>query len=174
MTRPEVLDQMALKLFILYVLSRLREPVDFDTLWNLVFIDDGVTYFEFCECLYALLDTEHIVLDEDSYTITDKGRQNGAILEDIVSESLKKSAQPNISEFNRIAKRESMIKSEVKKQPGDSYTVSMSIDDDLGNLISIELTAADDEMAKNISNNFKTNAELIFKEVLAAILKEYE
>ena len=73
-------DKLEIKFLILYLMSRVVEPVPFATVLDLAMCDDGVGYFEFTECLRDLVESEHLTLSADGlYEITDKGLRNGAI-----------------------------------------------------------------------------------------------
>ena len=74
-------DKLDIKFLVLYLMARVASPVDFATLADLTFCDDGVEYFDFAESVAELVDTGHLALEEDRYTITEKGRRNGKICE---------------------------------------------------------------------------------------------
>ena len=64
------------KILILYVLRRLPRPVDAQTLSDLCSFDNGVSWFDYADCLAGLVDTGHVeALDGERYMITEKGRQ---------------------------------------------------------------------------------------------------
>lgn len=167
-------ELIEMKVYILYVMSRLSRPVDFNTLWELLFVDDSVSYFDFCESLHELEYTEHLTAQNGNYTVTDKGKTNGGALEYMISGWLKRAADPGIWEFNRRARRDSFIKTGVEAREDGCYTAVMGIDDDIGNLITIQLMTATQDSAEGIVNNFRENAEQIFKAVLEVILNEYD
>ena len=48
-------DKLDIKFLILYIASRLIEPVGIDVLTDLALCDDGVDYFSFSECLNELV-----------------------------------------------------------------------------------------------------------------------
>ena len=74
-------DKLDIKFLILYLMARVAGPVDFTTLADLTFCDDGVEYFDFAESVAELVSTGHLAVEGDLYTITDKGRRNGEICE---------------------------------------------------------------------------------------------
>ena len=53
-------DKLDIKFLILYIASRLIEPVGIDVLTDLALCDEGVDYFSFSECLNELVESEHI------------------------------------------------------------------------------------------------------------------
>ena len=68
-------DKLDIKFLILYLMARVAGPVDFTTLADLTFCDDGVEYFDFAESVAELVSTGHLAVEGDLYTITDKGRR---------------------------------------------------------------------------------------------------
>ena len=70
------------KILILYVLRRLPRPVDAHTLSDLCSFDNGVSWFDYADCLAGLVDTGHVeALDGERYMITEKGSANGEAAE---------------------------------------------------------------------------------------------
>ena len=44
-------EEFEIKILILFILRRLSAPIPIDTLAELVICDDGISYFEFSECV---------------------------------------------------------------------------------------------------------------------------
>ena len=74
-------DKLEIKFLILYIAARVIEPVPFDTMLDLTLCDDAIDYFDVSECLADLVRTEHLKLEDDKYSITDKGLRNSRICE---------------------------------------------------------------------------------------------
>ena len=67
-------DKLEIKFLLLYIASRLIEPVPFEAMQELAMIDDGVDFFDFSECMNDLVTSGHLTLSEDGlYAITEKG-----------------------------------------------------------------------------------------------------
>ena len=64
-------DKLDIKFLVLYLTARLAGPVDFPTLTELTMCDAGVDYFEFAEAVSELVETGHLTLEGDLYTITE-------------------------------------------------------------------------------------------------------
>ena len=82
-------DKLDIKFLVLYLMARVASPVDFSTLADLTFCDDGVEYFDFAAALAELVDTGHLELKDDKYSITEKGRRNGKICESSLAYSVR-------------------------------------------------------------------------------------
>ena len=75
-------DKLDIKFLILYIASRLIEPVGIDVLTDLALCDEGVDYFSFSECLNELVESEHIKKTEEGlYCATPRGIRNSEICE---------------------------------------------------------------------------------------------
>ena len=127
-------DKLDIKFLILYITSRLAGPVDFTTLAELSFCDEGVSYFEFAEALAELVDTQHLDLGEDQrYTITDKGRRNGAICESSLAFSVRQRCEANLARINAVLRRDAQIRTEtLPREDGSGVTLRQGEFDDPG------------------------------------------
>ena len=56
-------DQLDIRILVLYLMSRVAAPVDFVTLADMAFCDDGVTYFEFAEAVNRLVELEQLTME---------------------------------------------------------------------------------------------------------------
>lgn len=68
-------DKLDVKVLVLYLAARVAAPIDFATLTDLCMCDEGVDYFMFAQAVSELVESEHLQIEEDFYTITDKGRK---------------------------------------------------------------------------------------------------
>ena len=98
-------DKLDIKFLILYLMARVAGPVDFTTLADLTFCDDGVEYFDFAESVAELVSTGHLAVEGDLYTITDKGRRNGEICESSLAFSVRKKCDRNLAKVNAVLRR---------------------------------------------------------------------
>ena len=99
-------DKLDIKFLILYISSRLIEPVGIDALTDLTMCDDGVDYFSFSECLNELVESEHMKKNEEGlYCITPRGLRNSEICESSIPYSVRIKADINISFYNQKLKR---------------------------------------------------------------------
>ena len=74
-------EKLDIKILILFILRRLPETVESETLANLALSDGGVGYFEYAECLAELEDSGHLERQGRMIRLTEKGARNGSIVE---------------------------------------------------------------------------------------------
>lgn len=164
-------EKLDIKILILFVLNRLNDRVDANTLTELCLYDGGISYFDYAECLSELVNTGHIDLEGRDYVITEKGRKNGEITESSVPYSVRVRTEREIAVINQQLKRSSMIRAESKAREDGGYTVELSMSDGLGDVLSVSLFAGDEAQAQALCQGFKGRAEEIYGVLINEILK---
>ena len=160
--RGFIQDKLEIKFLILYLAARVIEPVPFDTLLDLTLCDDAVDYFDFSECLADLVKTEHLTLDEESglYAITEKGRRNSEICETSLPYS--------------VRLRKNQVKSSTEPRPNGTFTVSLSLDDDMGSVMDLKLMVPREDMGKILAARFRQAPEKLYSEIIDLLLNRDE
>ena len=167
--------KLEIKFLILYITARVIEPIPFDTVLDLTLCDDAIDYFDFSECLADLVKTEHLTLSEDGfYAITEKGRLNGAICESSLPYSVRMQVDQNLVSHNECLKRKALVQAQVQQRPEGGCTVTLSLSDELDNLMKLELLVTREDMAQTIQKNFKADAESIYSRILAVLFNPEE
>lgn len=159
-------EKLDIKILILFILKRLNAPVDFDKLSELTMCDDGISYFDFAECVDELVKTEHISFDGETYAITDKGERNGSVTESSIPYSVRLKAEKSTAALNAEMARNSMIVTGKEMRRGGGFTVSMSLSDGIDQILSMNLFAATEKQAEEIENGFRKNAESIYNTII--------
>lgn len=160
--------KLEIKFLILYIASRIIEPVPFEVLQDLSMCDGGVDYFDFSECLADLVRTGHLSLSEGGlYAITEKGRLNGAICESSLPYSVRMEVDQNLVSHNERLKRRALVQAQIQPRQEGGYTVALSLSDELDNLMKLELLVTREDMAKTLQKRFRADAEQIYSQILA-------
>lgn len=160
-------DKLEIKLLILYIAARIVEPVPFETLQELSMCDGGVDYFGFSECLANLVQTEHLTLQNGQYTITDKGRRNSAACESSLPYSVRIQVEQRLALCNEQLKRRSLVKASVQPREKGGYEVSLSLRDELDELMNLKLLVMRQDMALELQKRFRSGAEELYSKILA-------
>ena len=164
-------EKIDIKILILFVLGRLSEAVTLDTLAELTLCDDGIGYFDFVECVNELVETEHVTTDGVSYTITEKGARNGKITENFIPYSVRIKAEKNTSELRVKQSRRAMIKTSRELRRRGGYTVTLSLSDGLGEVVTMSLYAASEAQAIALEDGFAEKAESVYNAIIKTILE---
>lgn len=166
-------DKLEIKFLILYITARIIEPVPFDTVLDLAMCDDGVDYFDFAECLRDLVKTGHLTFsDSGLYAITDKGMRNSQICESSLPYSVRLRCDKNVGECNRKLRRKSQVKASCEKRTNGTYTVSLSLDDDMGSVMDLKLMVAREDMAAVLADRFRNAPERIYGQIINVLLSD--
>ena len=166
-------DKLDIKFLILYIAARVIEPIPFDTVLDLTLCDDAIDYFDFSECLQDLVKTEHLALSEDGrYAITEKGLRNSKICESSLAYSVRLRCDKNLEEWTRKLRRKSQVKASWEQRANGTYTVKLSLDDDMGNIMDLKLMAVREDMAKALADRFTRAPEKLYTEIMGLLLSD--
>lgn len=167
-------DMLDVKILILYVMDRVIYPVDTKTLYELCLQDDRLSYFDVMQAIPQMVESGHIESRDDGYVITEKGRSAAAITKDSLAYPVMKRAGRAIERFNREIRRENFIRTEVLEQPGGEALAVMHLDDELGNLITIEYACPSPRQAAFLTKAFHGKADKIYQTVTELLTSKEE
>ena len=165
-------DKLDIKFLLLYILARAAAPLDFSTLTDLTMIDEGVDYFDFAEALSELVESGHATLTDGSYAITDKGRKNGAVCESSLPYSVRTKCSRRLSKVNAALRRDAQVRSEILPRADGTCTLRLSLDDEEGNILTLELLSPSQAQSERLAEGFKARPEQIYNGVLDVLLAE--
>ena len=161
--------KLDIKMLILFVLGRLESAIDHDTLTELVLCDDGISYFDLSECVAELVQTDHIREENGLFAITEKGIKNGKITENSLPYSVRRKAEEKTAALAHIQRRNAMVKADIHPREDGGFTVSLSLADGLGELLSMELYTAGQSQADAITEAFSKGAETLYGQIMALL-----
>ena len=167
-------DKLDIKFLVLYIMTRVVAPIDLPTLADLTMCDEGVEYFDFAEAVAELVHTEHLRLEDHKYSITEKGRKNGAICESSLPYSVRVKCEKSVSRLNSRLRREAQVRTGVTPRPDGSFTLCMSLDDEHGNLLTLELLSASEQQSKQLAEQFSSHPEQIYNGILDVLLTDFD
>ena len=163
-------DKLEIKFLILYIAARVVGPVPFEVLQELSMCDAGVDYFGFSECLADLVRTEHLTVDKNGlYAITDKGRRNSAVCESSLPYSVRMKVEQNLVSHNEQLKRKALVGAAVEPREKGGYEVTLSLSDELDDLMNLRLLVTRQDMALDLQNRFRSGAEELYSKILAVL-----
>jgi len=166
-------DKLEIKFLILYISARVIEPIPFDTMLELTLCDDAIDYFDFSDCLADLVRTGHLTLSEDGlYAITDKGLRNSRICETSLPYSVRLRCDRNLDGCNRKLRRKSQVRSSSVRRENGTYTVNLSLSDDMGSVMDLNLMVVREDMARLLEERFRKSPERIYSEIMGLLLSD--
>ena len=167
-------SKLDIKLVILYLLSRTAAPVDFATLTDLAMCDPGVDYFQFAEAVSELVQSEHVEVADELYSITEKGRRNSTDCESSLSPVVRKRCDQRLLPLNAQLRRDAQVRATVERQESGEFMLRLSLDDHHGNLLTISLATASKEQSEQMAQRFQTCPEQVYRSVINALLYSEE
>ena len=164
-------DMMDVKVLILYVASRASYPMTAQEVYEICYQDECLSYFDVCTALPEMVATGHMLETGDGrYEITEKGRVDGALTEDSIAFTVKQKAENAVARFNRHLRRSSFVKSQIIPRENGDYSVVMALDDEMGNLMTLELVAPNQRQAVRLSKLFEKKAESLYNLTMSELL----
>ena len=166
-------DMLDVKVLILFVAARSSYPMTTQEIYELCYQDDCLSYFDVCTAIPEMVRSGHLKeLEEGRYEITEKGRQDGELTADSIAFSVKQRAENAVARFNRQIRRSSFVKTEVNRREQGDFAVKMTLDDEMGNLMTLELMAPDQRQALRLSRLFEEKAEGVYSLVMMELLED--
>lgn len=159
-------EKLDIKILILFILKRLNSPIDFEKLSELTLCDDGISYFDFVECVDELVSTGHVAFNGETYVITEKGERNGAVTESGIPYSVRLKAEKSTSALNAEIARNAMIFTGREMKRGGGFTVTLSLSDGIDEIMSMNLFASSENQAIQIEDGFRKNAESLYNVII--------
>ena len=174
MARPGFIhDPLDIKLLVLYVMSRVSAPVDFSTLTALALQDDGMDYFLFAQAVEELVASGHLSLADDGlYSITDKGCDNSAVMENSLPSVVRGRCNRAISQHNSALRGESQLIARVDDLEDGRCQLTLGLSDDAGQLLHLTLAVPARDRGQQAADRFRQAPDRLLHTLLAALLND--
>ena len=162
------------KVLILYLLNKLPDGIKNDNLYKIVSSANNMNYFYFQELLTDLIKSNFVgsfTKDEDTILkITSDGQNTLALTKSLLSGIVKLKADTIFKkEISSIAEQSSII-TEYIPTDEKNYTVKCKIVEKNETIFEVSTFAGSRERAKQISDNWKNNANNIYPQILKLLL----
>ena len=165
-------DMLDVKVLILFVTARSSYPMTLQEIYEVCYQDDCLSYFDVCTAVPEMVTSGHLKqLDDERFEITDKGRETGSLTEDSIAFTVKQRAENAVDKFNRQIRRSSFVKTKIVPRENGDYSVIMALDDEVGNLMTLELVAPDQRQAVRLGKLFEKKAEQIYNLTMTELLE---
>lgn len=168
-------DMMDVKVLILFVTARANYPMTVQELYEVCYQDDCLSYFDVCTAVPEMVQTGHLEqLEDERVQITELGRSTAELTEDSIAYTVKCSAENAVTRFNRQLRRNSFVKTQILPKEEGQVSVLMSLDDEKGKLMTLELYAPDQRQAVRLSRLFEEKAESVYRLIMMDLLEDEE
>lgn len=166
-------DMLDVKVLILYIMARVLYPVDLQKIYELTYQDDCLSYFDVAQAVPQMVESGHLEqMESDRFAITERGREAGKVTEDSIAYPVMQRARTAVEQYNREVRRSSFVKTTIQQRDGGDYSVLLSLNDEVSDLLRMELMAPTQKHAHRLANAFSRNAELIYRAIMDQLLTE--
>ena len=166
-------DMLDVKVLILFVMARVSYPVTTGEIYELCYQDDCLSYFDVCTAIPEMVRSGHLKEAEgEKYVITEKGKADGSLTEDSIAFTVKQRAENAVARYNRQIRRQSFVRTQVLPRESGDFSVIMALDDEMGNLMTLELVAPDQRQAVRLGRLFEKKAEMVYNLTMAELLDD--
>ena len=164
-------DMLDVKVLILFVMARVNYPVTIQQIYELCYQDDCLSYFDVCTAIPEMVTSGHLnEVEDQKYVITEKGREDGGLTADSIAFTVRQKAENLINRFNRQLKRSSFVNTQIIPREDGDFSVIMTLDDELSNLMTLELVAPNQRQAVRLGRMFEKKAEAVYNLTMAELL----
>lgn len=168
-------DMLDVKVLLLYVMSKAKYPLDLQKIYELSYQDDGLSYFDVAQAVPQMVESGHLEeVEGGRYVITAKGREACGVTQDAIAYPVMQRAAEAVEKFNDRECRSGFVKTTVSQREGGDYSVLMSLNDEAGDLLKLELMAPNQKQAYRLANAFTKNAERVYSGIMDELLIEPE
>lgn len=164
-------NELDLKLLVLYIMDRAVAPITFLQLLDLALCDAGVDYFSLTEAVDHLTRTEHLKLDGELYSITEKGRRNIEICQSSLPYSVRLRCDENLVKLNDALMRQAQVQTGLQPNEDGTCTVRLYLADDAGPLMELKLISPSLIQGQTLTSKFQQAPEAIYHEIMALLIR---
>ena len=162
------------KVLILYLLNKLQDGIKSDNLYKIVSSANNMNYFYFQELLTDLIESNFVgsfTKDEDTIIKITSDGQNALSLTKSLLPGILKLKADNVfkEELSNIAEESSIITEYIPKDE-KNYTVKCKIVEKNETVFEVSTFAGSRDRAKQISDNWKNNANNIYPKIMNLLL----
>lgn len=166
-------DILDVKVLILYVMTQVEAPVTAQTIFELCYQDDGLSYFDVRSSIPQMVESGHLEpADDEKYILTPKGRETADITSDSIAFAVRERAREAAARYNRDQRRFRYMQTDITQSENGEYTVRMALDDPTGPLMDLYLTAPTKRQARRLEASYRRCAEIVYRSIMMSLLEE--
>ena len=167
-------SELDMKLLVLYIMSHAAEPITFFQLLEIAMCDAGVDYFSLTQAVTHMVETGQLECRDDRYSITEKGRRNSEICESSLPYSVRMHCDDSMVQLNKLLRQEAQIQSSVSRNPDDTYTLHLCLNDVNTPLLKLDLLVPSTQKAETMSKTFKADPAGLYLHLTHLLMKQDE
>ena len=162
-------SELDLKLLVLYIMDHVAGPITFNELLDLALCDAGVDYFSLTQAVTHMVETGQLTLEDDHYTITEKGRRNSEICESSLPYSVRMHCDENLVKVNEALRRQAQVQSKVVNNEDGTCTLHLQLNDASSPMLTLDLLVPDAAQAIAMSRRFQQDPSGFYFSVIGLL-----
>ena len=166
-------DMLDVKVLILFVMAKLEYPASLQTIYELCYQDDRLSYFDVSVAVPQMVHSGHLrQTDDEQYVITDKGREHEEVTCDSIAYPVMQRASNAVQRYNSRMQRKSLIETDIRQEEAGDYIAQLRLRDDAGILMQLELSAPTLSQARTLTRAYERQADTIYQQLLQQLLDD--
>lgn len=171
------------KLIILYIMDRLRMPVNNNAITRLVLETRLMNYFMFQQCFGELEEGKLLVFHRtaptagqdsavEGYLLTDLGRNTLQYFLNLLPQGLRKRLDSLTSDSREEIRMDSLVTADYIPESEDRYTVLCKMGENGFPLIELKAAAGTKKDARAVCENWKKHSADIYADIMEALIRK--
>ena len=165
-------SELDLKFLILYIMSRTAAPISFLQLLDLALCDAGVDYFSLTQAVNHMVETGQLTLEDELYSITEKGRRNSEICESSLPYSVRMHCDENLVQVNETLRRQAQVQSKILENGDGTCTLHLQFNDVTTPLLDLDVLVPGPTEAIAMSRRFQEDPAGLYHTIIQHLTKE--
>ncbi len=164
------------RLLICYIIDSVKKPIKKDLVITAMQKNGIANYFEILDSFNDLQKKQNIIqtdVENDLFTVSKSGRLIAANLSDELPLTVRERAMSTVTELLMQERNETENVAEISKIK-NGYMVDCHVKGEENDLFSFQLYVPDSKQARLVKKNFQSNAEMIYKMMIATITNNSE
>ena len=167
-----------IKILICNILSETKTNISKEQLNLALQINETVNYFNFCQAMKELFNSNHIIENENKngkiiLNLTKIGEETAKIFKNKISKKLIEKILKTLEEILKEEHENKNKKIRIKSK-NDGYIVKLTLEEIKSNLMDVELFCPNLKTAEHVKNQMKLKTTEIYKSILAIVNDDYE
>ncbi|MBO5006623.1 MAG: DUF4364 family protein [Clostridia bacterium] len=167
-------EKSDIKIFILYLLSRVERPLDFVTLHDICVQDEFINTFDFMDEFYELQKIKAITVEKnddgsEKVRITPKGRDTAQTMKDAILPEILDHAVRSALQLISFRTRGLTPRASIDEAGAGRYTFTCSVSGEDGVYMETKLLLDSRKQAERMLINFDERSEFIYRGMMALL-----
>lgn len=176
--QAQLRDKNDIKIFILYLLNQINQPMEFSDINDIVVQDGLVGPIEFAECFAELLDLGNVLEIVEAgkayYLISDKGIHVAENLESELLGFIKNKSLKSALRLISFKNGGNHIETSCKARPDGKFDFSCRILQKSDKILEINLVVENEKQLELMRYNFNDRPEVVYRGVMALLTGEID